>query len=182
MSHIQQYYYYCYSICRYFLHAQFRVVVLSTCPLQSSSGTTLQCYNSTRLQHSSHRITALLVYRCGKEGRILIGPWWSAKAALVRNYLENSKRHWYAIAWLDKLGTDQMAHGDLSKHKFSLSMEMSRLTRDGTAEPVSRDQIIRRKRGLGNNNFPCSADHEQDWQPCPVGTYSCYMYDHTYIL
>ena len=22
--------------------------------------------------------------------------------------------------------------------------------------------------------FPCSADHEQDWQPCPVGHYSCY--------
>ena len=28
--------------------------------------------------------------------------------------------------------------------RFSLSMEMSRLTRDGTAEPVSRDQIILR--------------------------------------
>ena len=26
--------------------------------------------------------------------------------------------------------------------RFSLSMEMSRLTRDGTAEPVSRDQIL----------------------------------------
>ena len=25
---------------------------------------------------------------CGKERRILIGPWWSAKAAPVRNYLE----------------------------------------------------------------------------------------------
>ena len=28
-------------------------------------------------------------------------------------------------------------------------MEMSRLTRDGTAEPVSRDQILRRERGQG---------------------------------
>ena len=27
---------------------------------------------------------------------------------------------------------------------------MSRLTRDGTAEPVSRDQILRRERGQGN--------------------------------
>ena len=44
---------------------------------------------------------------------------------------------------------------------------MSRLTRDGTAEPVSRDQFFRRERGQGNNNFPCSADHEQDWQPYP---------------
>ena len=38
--------------------------------------------------------------------------------------------------------------------KFSLSMEMSRLTRDGTAEPVSRDQILRRERGQGNIIFP----------------------------
>ena len=29
--------------------------------------------------------------------------------------------------------------------------------------------------------FPCSADHEQDWQPYPVDPYSCYMCDHTYI-
>ena len=40
--------------------------------------------------------------------------------------------------------------------------------RDGTAEPVSRDQIPRRERGYGNINFPCSADHVQDWQPYPV--------------
>ena len=48
-------------------------------------------------------------------------------------------------------------------------MEMSRLTRDGTtAEPIWRDQILRRERGKGNIHFPCSADHEQDWQPYPV--------------
>ena len=46
---------------------------------------------------------------------------------------------------------------------------MSKLTRDGTAEPVSRDQILRRERGQRVIHFPCSvADHEQDWQPCPV--------------
>ena len=45
---------------------------------------------------------------------------------------------------------------------------MSRLTRDGTAKPVSRDQILRREREQGNINFPCSADHVQDWQPFPV--------------
>ena len=49
------------------------------------------------------------------------------------------------------------------------SMEMSKLTRDGTAKPVSRDQILRRERGHRIIHFPCSAaDHEQDWQPCPV--------------
>ena len=33
--------------------------------------------------------------------------------------------------------------------RFSLSMEMSRLTRDGTAEPVSQDQILRHARDRG---------------------------------
>ena len=58
---------------------------------------------------------------------------------------------------------------------------MSRLTRDGTAKPVSRDQILRRVRGQGNIIFPCSADHEQDWQSYPVDPYSSFMCDHTNI-
>ena len=58
--------------------------------------------------------------------------------------------------------------------------EMSRLTRDGTAEPVSRDQILRHARGQGNIIFPCSADHEQDWQPYPVDPYSAICDDHTH--
>ena len=57
---------------------------------------------------------------------------------------------------------------------------MSRLTRDGTAELVSRDQILRHARGQGNVHFPCSADHEQDWQPYPVDPYSAICDDHTY--
>ena len=61
--------------------------------------------------------------------------------------------------------------------RFSLSMEMSRLTRDGTAEPVSRYQILRREQGQGNVIFPRSADHVQDWQPYAVDPYSCYMCD-----
>ena len=57
----------------------------------------------------------------------------------------------------------------VSKHQIQpeYGMEMSRLTRDGTAEPVSRDQVLRRARGQGNMIFLCSADHEQDWQPYP---------------
>ena len=58
---------------------------------------------------------------------------------------------------------------------------MSRLTRDGTAEPVSRDQILRHARGQGSIHFPCSADREQDWQPYPVDLYSAICDDHTYI-
>ena len=63
-------------------------------------------------------------------------------------------------------------------------MEMtSRLTRDGAAEPVSRDQILRHARGQGNIHFPCSAGHEQDyWQPYTVDPYSAICDDHTYPL
>ena len=69
----------------------------------------------------------------------------------------------------------------VSKHyyRFSPSVKMSRLTRDGTAEPVLRD--LRRKRRQGNTQFPCSADHEQNWQPYPVDPYF-YMCDQVYIL
>ena len=49
---------------------------------------------------------------------------------------------------------------------------MSGLTPDGKAEPVFRDQILRRERGQENNHFICSADHEQDWQPYPDDPYS----------
>ena len=55
------------------------------------------------------------------------------------------------------------------------------MTRDGTAEPVSRDQILRHVRGQWNIRFPCSADHEQDWRPYPVDPYCDICDDHTYI-
>ena len=60
--------------------------------------------------------------------------------------------------------TEEIVRNPVSKHQipFSLSMEMSGLTRDGTVESVSRDQILRCERGQGNSTFPCSADHEQD--------------------
>ena len=58
---------------------------------------------------------------------------------------------------------------------------MSRLTLDGTAEPVSRDEILRHAREQGNIHFRCSADHEQDWQPYPVDQYSAICDGHTYI-
>ena len=95
------------------------------------------------------------------------------------------------VAYFDiQYRTDPMAYGGANKYtddvaeigrnpvrstRFSLSVEMSRLTRDGTAEPVSRDQILRREQGQGNITFTCSADHEQGWQPYPVDPYSCYM-------
>ena len=68
-----------------------------------------------------------------------------------------------------------------SKHQIQPEYGDEQADADGTAEAVSRDQILRHARGQGNIRFPCSADHEQDWQPYPVDPYSCYMCDHTYI-
>ena len=48
---------------------------------------------------------------------------------------------------------------------------MSRLARDGAAEPVSRDQILRRERGQKIMYFSCSADYEQDWRHYPIDSY-----------
>ena len=39
--------------------------------------------------------------------------------------------------------------------------------------------ILRHVRGRGNVHFPCSPDHEQDWQPYPVDPYSAICDDHT---
>ena len=58
---------------------------------------------------------------------------------------------------------------------------MRRLTQDGTVEPVSRDQILRREREQGNIHFSCSADHGQDWKPYPVDPYSAIGADYTDI-
>ena len=59
---------------------------------------------------------------------------------------------------------------------------MSRLTPDGTAQSVSRDQILRREPGQGQTNSSCSADLEQSWQPYLVDPYSAKISDdHTSI-
>ena len=67
---------------------------------------------------------------------------------------------------------------------------MSRRTRDGTAKPVSRDQILRRERGHGKYHIPCSADHVQDWHSCRLmfssllnvmAIHKTFFFKHTYI-
>ena len=75
----------------------------------------------------------------------------------------------------------ELGRNPVSKHRISLSMEMRRLTRYGTAEPVTRDQIFRCEHGQGNIHFTCSADHVHNWQPYPVDPYSCYICDHTLL-
>ena len=77
----------------------------------------------------------------------------------------------------------ELGSNPVSKHQIQPEyMETSRLTRDGAAEPVSRDQILRHERGqTGKDWFSLlySADHVQDWQPYPVDPYSCYVREHT---
>ena len=70
----------------------------------------------------------------------------------------------------------ELGRNPVNKHQIQPAiMEMSRLTRDETAEPVSRDQILRRERGREEFIFPQLADHEQDWQHYPVDPYPCCM-------
>ena len=59
-------------------------------------------------------------------------------------------------------------------------MKMSRLTRDGTAEPVSRDQILRHAQGQGNIIFPVQLTTSRIGN-YPVDPYSAICDDHTYI-
>ena len=60
---------------------------------------------------------------------------------------------------------------------------MSRLTRDGTAEPVSRDQILRHARGQGNIIFPVQLTTSRiDNLTRLIHTLLNVMTIHTYIL
>ena len=49
--------------------------------------------------------------------------------------------------------------------------------RDCQTRPARPNSRARTR--TGKYQFPCSADHEQDWQPYPVDPYSCYMSDYT---
>ena len=68
-----------------------------------------------------------------------------------------------AYGGLSKWAPPRKSGGNpVSKDQIQPEYGDERLTRDGTAEPVSRNQILRRERGQGNIHFPCSADHKQD--------------------
>ena len=56
---------------------------------------------------------------------------------------------------------------------------MSRLTRGRDGRTCIAGQILRREQGQGKANFPCSADHKEDWQPYPVDAPSAERDDHT---
>ena len=58
---------------------------------------------------------------------------------------------------------------------------MSGVTRDGTAEPASRETKFSGANGDREIYFSCSTDHEQDWQLYLVDPYSAENADRTCI-
>ena len=84
------------------------------------------------------------------------GPALACSGLWAVNAMGTQLRH------LMNLGTDLIVVGDINKWTpprpdsvLLLVRRMSRLTRDETAGPVSRDQILRRGRVQGNIQFPC---------------------------
>ena len=76
----------------------------------------------------------------------------------------------------------ELGRNPVSKHQIQPEYgdEQADAGRDGwthLARPNSQART-----GTGEYYFPCSADHEQDWQPYPVDLYSANICDdHTYI-
>ena len=123
----------------------------------------------------------------GKERRTKNAPWcylnsqypllelpWGLQA-LCRRIL-GSERHWYTIAWLDKLGTDPMAVDGMSGRRCG--------RREEGKESVSKHLPIKFSPGVDNERagagrdgwtclarpnsqarMGCSSDHQQDCQP-----------------
>ena len=84
------------------------------------------------------------------------------------------------ILWVDAVA-EIWRNPPVIKHQIQPEYTVenkSGLTRDGTAETISRDQILRRKWGQEKYISPCSVDRElqEDWQRYiqyyPVDPYS----------
>ena len=76
----------------------------------------------------------------------------------------------------------EIGRNPVSKHQIQPEYGDEQADAGRTAEPVSRDQILRRERGQRNIIFPCSADHEQNWQPYLVDPSLAIYNDHTYSI
>ena len=90
----------------------------------------------------------------------------------LRDPINSGLTQWQLTVYVDTVA--ESGSNPASKHQTQREYgEWAGFTRDGTTEPVSRNlQILGREQGRGNLHFPCSADHEQDWQPYPVDLYS----------
>ena len=128
-------------------------------------------------------------------------------AALVWNYLEFYMPCAGGLSAVNAIGTQlrDPINSRLTRWRMAVLKEIMDAAAELGRNPVSKHQIQpeygdeqadagrdRRNRLARRNSqartrtgkyihFPCSADHDQDWQPYPVDPYSCYKCDHTYI-
>ena len=58
----------------------------------------------------------------------------------------------------------EIGRNPVSKHQIQLEYEDNQAERGRDCRTRLEDQILRRKRGQGNINFPCTGGHDkQDW-------------------
>ena len=75
----------------------------------------------------------------------------------------------------------EIGRNSVSKHQIQPEYGDEQANAGWDCQTRLARQILRREQVKGNIYFPCSADHEQDWQPYPVDPYSCCMVDdHVY--
>ena len=76
----------------------------------------------------------------------------------------------------------EIGRNPVSKHRIQLEYgEFAGLRGTGRPNPSRETNFSGANEDRGKNIFPCSADHEQDWQPYPVDPYSAINNDHTCI-
>ena len=71
----------------------------------------------------------------------------------------------------------ELGRNPVSKHQIrpEYGDEQANAGRD-CRNRLARPNFQARTRTGEYMNFPCSAEHEQDWQSYPVDPYSCYIY------
>ena len=74
----------------------------------------------------------------------------------------------------------ELGRNPVSKHQIQpeYGEEQADAGRDGWTRLARPNSHARTE--TGEYYVPCSADHEQDWQPYPVDPYSAMCDDHTY--
>ena len=88
----------------------------------------------------------------------------------LRDRINSGLTRWRKAVEINKMDAAAELGGNLVS-KYHIQPEYGDEQADAGRDrrTVSRDQIIlRRERGLGNTQFPSSADHEQGWQSYPV--------------
>ena len=78
----------------------------------------------------------------------------------------------------------EIGRNSVSKHQIQPEEENKQTDAGRNAQTrLARPNSQEARTGTGNIHFPCSADHDQDWQPSyPIDPYSAIICDdHTYI-